>query len=106
MWYVSSREIDVHSLHQTRLINELLRNVYPLLCAQAATGLPKAQKDHAERMVRFARDCLVVFGEVTNGLVDELGEDTNQLQVRVGLNSGATTAGVLRGIKGRFQLFG
>jgi class 3 adenylate cyclase len=39
-------------------------------------------------------------------LVDTLGGDTADLEMRVGLHSGATTAGVLRGAKGRFQLFG
>lgn len=33
-------------------------------------------------------------------------QDTADLSLRVGLNSGPTTAGVLRGEKARFQLFG
>jgi hypothetical protein len=33
-------------------------------------------------------------------------QDTAELGLRFGLNSGPTTAGVLRGEKGRFQLFG
>ena len=44
--------------------------------------------------------------EVINGLIANLGEDTANLEMRVGLHSGSTTAGVLRGDKGRFQLFG
>ena len=39
-------------------------------------------------------------------LSTELGPDTSELQVRCGLNSGPVTAGVLRGEKARFQLFG
>lgn len=35
-----------------------------------------------------------------------LGPDTGDLGVRIGLHSGQCTAGVLRGDKGRFQLFG
>ena len=35
-----------------------------------------------------------------------LGADTLELAMRVGLHSGPVTAGVLRGDKGRFQLFG
>ena len=35
-----------------------------------------------------------------------LGPDTGNIAIRVGLHSGAVTAGVLRGDKGRFQLFG
>eukprot|EP00977_Amphora_coffeiformis_P000595 scaffold134_cov94-Amphora_coffeaeformis.AAC.1 len=76
-------------------------------CYVAATGLPKAQKDHAVIMVKFARDCLYALQQViANELVDRLGPDTRELKMRVGLHSGPTTAGVLRGIKGRFQLFG
>lgn len=44
--------------------------------------------------------------DVVNRLSEELGEDTNSLRMRGGLHSGANTAGVLRGMKGRFQLFG
>ena len=57
-------------------------------------------------MVRFAKDCMVRLSQITNDLIDTLGEDTAQLKMRVGLHSGETTAGVLRGEKGRFQLFG
>ena len=71
-----------------------------------ATGLPYPQKDHAVRMVRFARDCLLKLTLVLSDLEDELGEDTVQLRMRVGIPSGPTTGGVLRGKKGRFQLFG
>lgn len=57
-------------------------------------------------MCRFARDCLITF----NGLVKEmemsLGPDTADLGLRVGLHSGPVTAGVLRGERSRFQLFG
>ena len=35
-----------------------------------------------------------------------LGPDTGGLALRVGLHSGPVTAGVLRGEKARFQLFG
>jgi hypothetical protein len=33
-------------------------------------------------------------------------QGTSDLSLRIGLNSGPTTAGVLRGEKARFQLFG
>lgn len=72
----------------------------------AATGLPTPQKNHAIIMVKFARECIQKMGQVVNELAIELGEDTNTLRMRVGIHSGRTTAGVLRGIKGRFQLFG
>lgn len=77
-------------------------------CYVAVTGIPLPQSDHSVRMVRFARDCLTT----TSRLLEELscttlvGEDTRNLQLRIGMHSGPTTAGVLRGDKGRFQLFG
>merc|ERR1712157_557834 len=46
------------------------------------------------------------FHIVTAEVSDSLGEDTMELEMRVGLHSGPVTAGVLRGDKGRFQLFG
>lgn len=39
-------------------------------------------------------------------MADKLGDDTCNLAMRVGLHCGQVTAGVLRGEKGRFQLFG
>lgn len=46
--------------------------------------------------------------EITHFLCsnDYNSQDTKDLAIRVGLNSGPTTAGVLRGEKARFQLFG
>ena len=35
-----------------------------------------------------------------------MGPDTSDLGIRIGLHSGPVTAGVLRGERGRFQLFG
>ena len=35
-----------------------------------------------------------------------LGQGTDELALRTGMHSGEVTAGVLRGEKGRFQLFG
>jgi class 3 adenylate cyclase len=39
-------------------------------------------------------------------LVPVLGPDTGRLSLRAGLHSGPVTAGVLRGVNARFQLFG
>lgn len=72
----------------------------------AVTGLPDQQDDHAVIMARFARDCRVKMQEVTHGLELTLGPDTGDLRMRFGLHSGPVTAGVLRGEKSRFQLFG
>jgi class 3 adenylate cyclase len=58
-------------------------------------------------MVKFARDCMIVKApQVLVSLKGQLGEDTADLGFRVGLHSGSVTGGVLRGSKGRFQLFG
>ena len=72
----------------------------------AVTGLPEARKDHAVLMARFARDCLVKMTQVVQRLELLLGPDTAELAMRFGLHSGPVTAGVLRGEKSRFQLFG
>jgi class 3 adenylate cyclase len=75
-------------------------------CYVAVTGIPKPQENHAAIMVKFARDCMMKMSQLTKDLADQLGEDTMELEMRVGLHSGPTTGGVLRGDKGRFQLFG
>lgn len=72
----------------------------------AVTGLPEPQPKHAVIMVRFAWDCLVRMGEITKELEITLGPDTNDLSMRFGLHSGSVTAGVLKGDRARFQLFG
>ena len=75
-------------------------------CYVAVTGLPEARKDHALVMARFARECLDKFNELAKALEIKLGPDTGDLAMRIGLHSGPVTAGVLRGDKSRFQLFG
>lgn len=75
-------------------------------CYVAVTGLPKPQKNHAVIMARFARDCIQTMKRVGAELEVKLGPGTSELAMRVGLHSGPVTAGVLRGEKARFQLFG
>lgn len=57
-------------------------------------------------MAKFAHDCVRQMNLLTSELVRELGPETNDLKLRVGLHSGPVVAGVLRGEKSRFQLFG
>jgi class 3 adenylate cyclase len=57
-------------------------------------------------MARFARDCMHRMNQLTRKLEVVLGPDTTDLAMRFGLHSGPVTAGVLRGEKSRFQLFG
>jgi class 3 adenylate cyclase len=75
-------------------------------CYVAVTGIPNPQSEHAVIMARFARDCMARLNELTHDLAATMGADTADLDMRVGLHSGSTTAGVLRGDKSRFQLFG
>jgi class 3 adenylate cyclase len=75
-------------------------------CYVAVAGLPDPRSDHHVVMARFARDCLYKFRTMTRELEVTLGPDTADLGLRVGLHSGPVTAGVLRGDRARFQLFG
>ncbi|CAB9499837.1 Receptor-type guanylate cyclase gcy [Seminavis robusta] len=75
-------------------------------CYVAVTGLPDPRPDHAVVMARFARDILTKMKDLCQRLELILGPDTGDLCLRIGLHSGAVTAGVLRGEKSRFQLFG
>jgi class 3 adenylate cyclase len=75
-------------------------------CYVAVTGVPERRFDHAINMTKFARDMLVILQEELKNLEPILGSDTLNLAMRVGLHSGPVTAGVLRGERARFQLFG
>ena len=57
-------------------------------------------------MATFAQQCLERFNDLTKELELALGPGTADLGIRIGLHSGPVTAGVLRGEKARFQLFG
>lgn len=75
-------------------------------CYVAVAGGPDPQQDHAVIMVNFARNILRKMKDVTQSLERSLGPDTGTLGLRIGLHSGPVTAGVLRGERARFQLFG
>ena len=72
----------------------------------AAAGVPVARLDHAEIMCWYACECRYTMNRVVKQLEVVLGPDTGALLMRFGLHSGPVTAGVLRGDKCRFQLFG
>ena len=72
----------------------------------AVAGLPAKCLDHAVVMATFARSCLAKFTETVDKLKDVLGPETASLGLRTGLHTGSVTAGVLRGERARFQLFG
>ncbi|KAL3937662.1 MAG: hypothetical protein SGBAC_007278 [Bacillariaceae sp.] len=75
-------------------------------CYVAVCGLPEPKKDHPVAMSLFAADCLTSMQVQVQSLEEELGPDTADLGIRIGLHSGPVTAGVLRGDRARFQLFG
>eukprot|EP00980_Cylindrotheca_fusiformis_P002325 scaffold541_cov138-Cylindrotheca_fusiformis.AAC.8 len=75
-------------------------------CYVAVAGLPEPDKDHALAVCRFARDCIKAMKNTTLKLEVSLGPETSDLELRVGIHSGQVTAGVLRGQRSRFQLFG
>eukprot|EP00522_Entomoneis_paludosa_P011404 CAMPEP_0172451244 /NCGR_PEP_ID=MMETSP1065-20121228/9354_1 /TAXON_ID=265537 /ORGANISM="Amphiprora paludosa, Strain CCMP125" /LENGTH=1163 /DNA_ID=CAMNT_0013203175 /DNA_START=91 /DNA_END=3582 /DNA_ORIENTATION=+ len=72
----------------------------------AAAGVPNYRDDHAVVIARFADNMLDHLHLLVNQLETTLGPDTGDLDIRIGIHSGPVTAGVLRGDKGRFQLFG
>ena len=57
-------------------------------------------------MAKFARDCMNSMRILMQTLETTLGPDTSTLAMRMGIHSGPVTAGVLRGDRARFQLFG
>ena len=76
------------------------------VCVCLPSNQPDPQQDHAVRMAKFAHECMKKMSELVLKLKETLGEDTAELCMRFGLHSGPVTAGVLRGEKSRFQLFG
>jgi class 3 adenylate cyclase len=75
-------------------------------CYVAVCGLPDPNPRHAVVMAGFAHKCLLSMNSLMQELEVTLGPDTSELAMRFGLHSGPVTAGVLRGEKSRFQLFG
>ncbi|KAL3929007.1 MAG: hypothetical protein SGBAC_012399 [Bacillariaceae sp.] len=75
-------------------------------CYVAVAGLPEPNEEHALCASKFARDCLKKMKEIVVKLEVTLGPGTAELDLRVGIHSGQVTAGVLRGERSRFQLFG
>ena len=82
-------------------MSRIIGSPFPL-----CSGVPDPRTDHAVAMARFAVRCVQTMRRVTKELELSLGPDTTDLGVRIGLHSGPVTAGVLRGDRARFQLFG
>jgi class 3 adenylate cyclase len=75
-------------------------------CYVAVVGLPTPRPAHAVVSCRFAHEIHKCIHKLTKELEVQLGPGTSDLQLRIGIHSGPVTAGVLRGEKSRFQLFG
>ena len=75
-------------------------------CYVAVTGLPDPNENHAVVMTWFASECIRQMKALVKDLEVSLGPGTSDLTLRVGMHSGPVTAGILRGQKSRFQLFG
>ncbi|CAB9521527.1 Receptor-type guanylate cyclase gcy [Seminavis robusta] len=75
-------------------------------CYVAVCGLPDPRHDHSVAMCRFGRDIMSKMRVLTKELEVRLGPDTGELALRIGMHSGPVIAGVLRGERSRFQLFG
>ena len=69
-------------------------------------GVPNPREDHAVVMAEFADECRTKTNAVFEALKEEFGPSIGRLSMRFGLHSGSVTAGVLRGLKSRFELFG
>lgn len=63
-------------------------------CYVAVAGLPEPRKDHFIAAGRLAGDIVIRMGVITKQLETELGPDTADLGIRVGMHSGPVTAGV------------
>jgi class 3 adenylate cyclase len=74
-------------------------------CYIAVTGIPNPVIDHASVLTKFAFAARDKVHEVCTQL-DAEGLNTLNLDMRFGIHSGAITAGILRGTKSRFELFG
>eukprot|EP00980_Cylindrotheca_fusiformis_P007408 scaffold1528_cov122-Cylindrotheca_fusiformis.AAC.1 len=75
-------------------------------CYVAAAGLPDPMDNHALIACKFAREALNKTKDITHQMEVSLGPDTAALDLRIGIHSGQVIAGVLRGERSRFQLFG
>jgi class 3 adenylate cyclase len=75
-------------------------------CYMAVCGVPDPREDHALAMAKFAMGMQLEMIKVQKHLVLRLGDNVMDLKLRCGFHSGPVTAGVVRGQRARFQLFG
>jgi class 3 adenylate cyclase len=75
-------------------------------CYVAVAGLRESDTNHAVVMAHYCMECLAMMRELIKDMEVALGPGTADLGMRFGLHSGPVIAGVLRGEKSKFQLFG
>ena len=69
--------------------------------------MPDPQEDHAILLAEFSEECRRKMREAMVSLDNQPGmKGSANLSMRFGIHSGPITAGVLRGQKSRFELFG
>lgn len=113
---------------------ELLENLFALLdaevmnnpvlfkvetigdCYMVVAGVPEYDSHHAENCVKFALRCHRIMEAFTKNIAPIIDAPyikakrnipwTSELSLRIGIHSGPVRAGILRGDKPRFQLFG
>eukprot|EP00934_Nitzschia_sp_Nitz4_P006525 Nitzschia sp. Nitz4//scaffold296_size27349//17842//21644//NITZ4_008200-RA/size27349-snap-gene-0.41-mRNA-1//-1//CDS//3329546273//6515//frame0 len=69
-------------------------------------GLPEPQPDHVVRMCKFAQQCLMKFNTLTQELEKQLGPETGDLKLRLGLSSGPVIGGILLRGDAKFHVVG
>lgn len=72
-------------------------------CYNAATGLPKPQRNHAIIMARFAGDIREKANAIFRDAELTLGPGTGDLMLRIGLHSGAVTGKLLCSSRSSFH---
>ena len=94
-----------HLLHFSPFTDTSYSETY---ISTAPTTTPKQlwQENHAIILTQFAELCKRKANEVMTKLNTQKNLNTEGLQMRIGIHSGPVTAGVLRGDKARFDLFG
>ena len=99
---ITMNTIDTLTTLDTLKTMGILTTMYTLYTMETLTTL-----DTLITMDTFlTMDIMTTMETLTKRLEVTLGPDTGDLAVRIGLHSGPVTAGVLRGERARFQLFG
>lgn len=98
IFYKFDKLVDVHHVHKVETIGA----VYMVV-----GGCPDPIEDHAELVANLALDMIRCIPEVSEKIARKpWGELVKNLNIRIGINSGALMAGVVGIRNPRFKLFG